>query len=66
MLELILPVLLVTMLGVVFVVIIGCYFVKKDKSQNSHDEYIKMLRFQRKYQRYVEKGKVTRKDDSEF
>jgi hypothetical protein len=66
MLELILPVLLATMLGVVFLMIVGCCFLKKDKTQNNHDDYIKMLRFQSKYQKHIEKKKLTRKDDSEF
>jgi len=66
MLELILPVLLATMLVVIFLVIVGYLFLKKDKTQNNHDDYIRMLRFQSKYQRHIEKKKMTRKDDSGF
>ena len=60
MLSLILSVLGFTALTVVLIVTAACIFIRKiEEKQNLEDQYMRMLRFQRRYQQYVEgKNKI--------
>lgn len=60
MLSLILYVLGATALTVILIVTAACVFItKKVEKQNLEDQYMRMLRFQRRYQQYVEeKNKI--------
>lgn len=60
MLSLILYVLGATALTVILIVTAACVFItKKEEKQNLEDQYMRMLRFQRRYQQYVEeKNKI--------
>jgi len=60
MLSLILYVLGATTLTIVLIVTAACVFIrKKEEKQNLEDKYMRMLRFQRRYQQYVEERNKT-------
>lgn len=60
MLSLILYVLGATTLTIVLIVTAACVFIrKKEEKQNLEDKYMRMLRFQRRYQQYVEERDKT-------